>query len=97
MTGPLTDTIKALRDLRLEHWNMDACYALDRVIDAATALNQTAPYWNDPDGRLAKMDKHIRRMALGIAAQYRTEPLTPRELEMVQQDERSERTREEVR
>lgn len=91
MTGPLTDTIKALRDLRLEHWNMDACYALDRVIDAATALNNTAPYWNDPDGRLAKLDKHIRRMAIGIAAQYRTEPLTAREIETRDAEERRER------
>ena len=91
MTGPLTDTIKAIRDLRSEHWDLDACYALDRVIDAATALNNSAPYFNDDADRMAKLDKHIRRLALGIAAQYRTEPLTPREIETRDAEERRER------
>ena len=97
MSGPFTTTIAALRDIRAEHWDMDACYALDRVIEAAQSLNNGAPYFNADPARMAKLDKHIKRIAQGINATYRREPLTPRELEMIEQDARSERTREEMR
>lgn len=97
MTGPFAETIAAIRILRGEHWDIDACYALDRLIDAATALNNAAPYWHDDEDRTGKLIKHLRRAAISISAQYPLEPLTGRELEMILQDERSKAMREEAR
>jgi DNA-binding NarL/FixJ family response regulator len=97
MTGPFDTTIAALRDIRAEHWDLDACYAFDRLIEAAQSLNNGAPYFNADPARMAKIEKHIKRIAQGINATYRREHLTPREIEIMDMDARSERTREEMR
>lgn len=97
MKGPYAETVAAIRDLRALHWDLDACYALDRLIDAATALNNAAPYWRDDQDRNAKLSKHLRRAALSISAQFRTEPLTPREIEVIDIDFRSKAAREDMR
>jgi hypothetical protein len=70
--APYAATIAALRALRAEVWDLDGCYSLDRLIDAATALNNAAPHWSDEFGkRTRKLGKHLRRAGLSIAAQYR--------------------------
>lgn len=96
MTGPFAATVEALRAMRAHHWDLDACYAFDRLIDAAQSLNSGAAYFNADPERMAKLDKHMRRIAQGINATYRAEPLTAREIEIMDAEARSEREKEDV-
>jgi hypothetical protein len=66
----LATTRARISDLRRHVWDLDGCYALDKLIDAAAALQQAAPYFSDDEARVAKINRHLRALALAIAAQY---------------------------
>jgi hypothetical protein len=63
-------TAQAIKHLRAEMWDIDACFGLDRLEEAARAVQNAASYIPDDDRRIAKVNKHLRRLALSIAAQY---------------------------
>ncbi len=79
----LATTRARISELRLHIWDLDGCYALDRLVAAAAELQQAAPYFSDDEARVAKINKHLRALALTIAAQY---PAQSAELRAVNRD-----------
>lgn len=90
-------TAEAIRILRLTVWDLDGCYALDRLHDAAMSLHSARQYVDAEPRRLEKLDKHLRRLAIEAASQFPAEPPTPREIEVMEIDARSKARREEMR
>lgn len=89
-------TAKAIRDIRLTVWDLDGCYALDRLYDAAQNIGRALEYAQPDAERAAKLDKHLRKMAIEISCQFGTEPPTPREIEVMDMDARNKALREDA-
>lgn len=91
-------TAFAIKQLRLTVWDLDGCYALDRLEEAARAIQTATGYFRDDDERVAKINKHLRRLALSIAAQYPAQSAELREInaERDRADARSAAMREDA-
>ena len=94
----LPTTRARISELRQHIWDLDGCYALDRLIAAAAELQQAAPYFSDDECRMAKINRHLRALALAIAAQYPTQSAELRAVNMDRDraDARSKQMREDA-
>lgn len=89
-------TAKAIRDIRLTVWDLDGCYALDRLYDAALNIGRALEYTQPDPDRATKLDKQLRKMAIEISCQFPPEPPTPREIEVINMDARNKALREDA-
>lgn len=89
-------TRDAVRAMRLHVWDMDGCYALDRIADAANALHLALQYSKAEPRTIAKLDKHLRRLAQDVFAQFPVEPPSPAMLARDEADMKSKMMREDA-
>ncbi len=95
MTPELKATREAIRGLRVHVWDLDYCYALDRLMDAAQSVGQALAHVEHDPARAAKLDKQLRKMALDIMTRCPRE-LTPRDVEIMDMDARNKAQREDA-
>lgn len=80
MTARPMTTRQSIAELRRHVWDLDGCYALDRLETAAAAIQQASEHFRDDEAGVPKINKHLRQLALAIAAQYPPQSAELREI-----------------